>query len=179
LASTAQSKRYAQAVFQIAREKNDFDRWLSDLKLLGDLGSNPGFVQALETPVITTMAKIKLLQERFPSLSPMAINLLGILIERGRLRLLPGIYLELQSLFDTFHGIARADVITAVGLNEDEKRQIQKRLSQVTGKNIVITTEVDPSLIGGLVARFDGKLLDASTRNRLEALKKEISQIPS
>jgi len=91
---------------------------------------------------------------------------------------LPGIYLELQSLVDTYQGIARADVITALELSEEDKQQIRDRLSQVTGKNITITTKVDPSLVGGLVARFDGKLLDASTKNRLEALKKEISQIP-
>jgi F-type H+-transporting ATPase subunit delta len=178
LASTAQSKRYAQAVFQIALQTNDFDRWLSDMKVLVSLEENQTVVQALETPIITTADKTRLLKDRFPGVGPLAINLVGILIERGRLRLLAGIQKELQALVDAYRGIEKADVTTAVELNEEDKVRLQKRLSAVTGKNVIINTKVDPSLIGGVVARFNGTLLDASTRSRLEALKKEISQAP-
>ena len=178
MASTARSKRYAQAVFQIALETNNFDRWLADMKVLVSLEENQNFVQALETPLITTEDKTRLLKDRFPGVGPLAINLVGILIERGRLRSLPGIYQELQAFVDDYRGIERAAIITAVELNEEDKLRVQKRLSAITGKNVTITAKVNPSLIGGVVARFNGKLLDASTRSRLEALKKEISQAP-
>jgi F-type H+-transporting ATPase subunit delta len=178
LAGSAQAKRYAQAVFQIARQTNRFDGWMDDLKVLATLEQNRIFVQALETPNLSTADKTRLLIDRFPEVGPLAINLVGLLIGRGRLRILPGIYSEFQGLVDNYQGIERAEVITAVELNEEDKQQLQKRLSAITGKKMTLTGKVDPSLVGGLVARFDGKLLDASTRSRLETLKKEISQAP-
>jgi F-type H+-transporting ATPase subunit delta len=178
LAGSAQAKRFAQAVFQIARQNNDFDRWLSDLKTLAGLEHETAFVQALETPKIRTDDKMSLLKDRFPMVGPLAINLVGLLVERGRIRLLPDISRETQRLTDEYRGIQRAEVVTAVALNDEEKRHLEKRLSEMTGKNTTITTRVEPALVGGIIARFDGKLLDASTRSRLEALKKEISQAP-
>jgi F-type H+-transporting ATPase subunit delta len=178
LAGSAQAKRYAQAVFQIARQNNDFDRWLSDLKTLAGLEHETAFVQALETPNLRTEDKMRLLKDRFPMVGPLAINLVGLLVERGRILILPGISREMQHLTDEYRGIQRADVITAVALNDAEKRHLEQRLSEITGKNTTITTRVEPALVGGIIARFDGKLLDASTRGRLEALKKEISQAP-
>jgi len=63
-------------------------------------------------------------------------------------------------------------------MSREERTQVEQRLSTITGKHIIITSQVDPALVGGIVVRSDGKLLDASTRSRLEALKKEISQVP-
>jgi F-type H+-transporting ATPase subunit delta len=178
VAGSAQAKRYAQAVFQIARETNTFDRWLADLAMLAGLTQENLFAQALETPNLTAGEKAELLKYRYPKVGPLAINLVGLLLERGRLKLLPGIYAEMQRLYDSHRGIQRAEVMTAVTLTREEQTQVEKRLSAITGKNMTITSKVDASLVGGLIARFDGKLLDASTRSRLQALKKEISQAP-
>lgn len=178
MADSAQAKRYAQAVFQIAREAGTFDRWLADLAVLTGLLQDNIFVQALATPNLTAADKALLLKERYPQVGPLAVNLAGLLLGKGRLNLLPGIFEEMQRLYNDFRGIQKAEVTTAVELSREERAQVEKRLSAITGKNISMTTRVDPSLVGGLIARFDGKLLDASTKSRLEALKKEISQAP-
>jgi F-type H+-transporting ATPase subunit delta len=178
VAGSAQAKRYAQAVFQIARETNTFDGWLADLAALTGLLQDNIFVQALATPNITTADKALLLKDRYPKVGLMALNLTGLLLERGRLKLLPGIYEEMLRLYDGFRGIQKAEVVTAVEMSREERTQVEQRLSTITGKHIIITSQVDPALVGGIVVRSDGKLLDASTRSRLEALKKEISQVP-
>ena len=92
--------------------------------------------------------------------------------------LLPQIFDEYQRLLDAFRGVQRAEVVTAVELTREDQLAIETRLSEVTGKKVVITAKVDPTVIGGVVARFDGKLLDGSTRSKLEALKKQIAGTP-
>ncbi len=178
MVKTARSKRYAQAVFQIAQQKGEADRWLSDLKVLSELQHSDVFVKALETPQVSFADKARLLASRYPALNPLAVNLVSLLIERRRVALLPGIFEEYQRLLDGHRGIQRADVVTAIALTEEDRLHLEERLSGITGKKIIITAKVDPAVIGGVIARFEGKLLDGSTRNRLDALKKEIASIP-
>ena len=178
MARTAQARRYAQAIFQIARESGQFDRWLSDLEALAALEHNSVFVRALETPNLTNDDRFRLLVDRFPQISPAAANLVCLLIEGGRVVILPAISAEYARLLDGYRGIERAEVVTAVPLDDEDRRRIEDRLTDIAGKRMVVSARVDPSVVGGVVARFGGKLLDGSTRGRLEALKKEIGQIP-
>jgi F-type H+-transporting ATPase subunit delta len=176
--NTARSRRYAQAVFQIARQNAQTDRWLSDLKSLSGLQHSDVFVKALETPKLSFADKARLLADRYPGLNPLAVNLVNLLVERRRVGLLPAIFDEYQRLLDADRGIQRATIVTAVALTEAEQLHLEERLSGITGKKVLVTATVDPTVIGGLVARFDGKLLDGSTRSRLAALKEEIANIP-
>jgi F-type H+-transporting ATPase subunit delta len=178
VAKTARSKRYAQAVFQIARHDGATERWSSDLRLLSELQHGDLFVKALETPSLSFADKSLLLNEHFPGLNTLAVNLMSLLIERRRVALLPGIFAEYQRLLDGDRGVQRAQVVTAVDLTEEDKTRLEAQLTGITGKKTVITATVDPAVIGGVVARFEGKLLDGSTRSRLDALKQEIAHTP-
>jgi len=178
VANTAQAKRYAQAVFLIARERRELDRWLEDLRSLSVLEHNDAFFKALETPNLSFDDKSRLLRDRYPALGALAVNLVNLLIERRRAVILPQIFQEYQKLLDGHRGVQRAEVVTAVALTQEDQLDLERRLSEITGRNVVITSKVDASLIGGVVARFDGKLLDGSTKSRLEALKKQIAGTP-
>lgn len=178
MANTAQAKRYAQAVFLIARERRELDRWLEDLRSLSVLEHNDAFFKALETPNLSFDDKSRLLRDRYPALGALAVNLVNLLIERRRAVILPQIFQEYQKLLDGHRGVQRAEVVTAVALTQEDQLDLERRLSEITGRNVVITSKVDASLIGGVVARFDGKLLDGSTKSRLEALKKQIAGTP-
>ncbi len=175
MANTAQAKRYAQAVFLIARQRQELDHWLDDLRSLSALEHTDAFVKALETPNLSFDDKARLLSDRYPAISALAVNLVNLLIERRRVILLPQIFEEYQRLLDAYRGVQRAEVVTAVELTQENRLAIEARLSEVTGKKVVITPKVDSTIIGGIVARFDGKLLDGSTKSRLEALKKQIA----
>ncbi len=178
MVKTAQSKRYAQAVIQIARQDGATDAWLADLQALSQLQHSDPFVKALETPRLSLVDKSRVLAERYPTLSPRAVNLVSLLIEKRRVALLPGIFEEYRRLLDADRGIQRATVVTAVALTEEDTRHLEARLSDITGKRTVVTATVDPAVIGGVVARFEGRLLDGSTRSRLDALKQEIAHTP-
>ncbi len=178
MARMARAKRYAQAVFRIAQDSGEYDKWLSDLEALGSLGEDDIILKVLDTPALTSEDKARLLRERFPGISPLAVNLVSLLMERRIIAILPGILQEFRGLLDTYRGIERAQVSVAIPLDDNEKRQLEDQLGIITGKKVAATMKVDPTIVGGIVARFGGKLLDGSTRSRLENLKKEIGQIP-
>ncbi|MFC1874685.1 ATP synthase F1 subunit delta, partial [Chloroflexota bacterium] len=93
----------------------------------------------------------------------------------GRFGMLADIGAEYQLLLDSYNNIERAEVTTAVPLGNEERQKLTERLGDITDKKVVLEYEVDTDLIGGVVVRVAGKLLDGSTRGKLEALKKKIS----
>ena len=175
MAKRAYAKRYAQAVFEIALEKRELDRWQSDLGKLASLGEDAEFIMLLENPRLQFSNKAKILSENLGDMNPQALNLAYLLVARGKLGIVGGIAHEYQGLLNNYRGIEEAEVTTAVPLDDGDKRRLAERLGTLVGKEVVIKAEVDSSLIGGVIARIGGKLFDGSTRSRLEALKKELS----
>ena len=153
------------------------DRWQSDLRKIASLGEDAAFVALLENPKLHFDDKAKLLAERLGDINPLALNLVYLLVARGRLSMVGEIADEYQRLLDSYRGIEQAEVITAIPLDDEDKLRLEERLGAIVGKKVVLKPEVDSSLIGGIVARIGGKLLDGSTRSRLEALKKELSGV--
>jgi len=168
------ARRYAQAVFEIALEKKELDRWQSDLRTVAMLGEDTTIVAFLENPKFNFEAKAKLLSEQLVDMNPLALNLLYLLLTRGRLSMVGEIADEYQRLLDSYHGIEQAEVITAVPLDDEDRLKLGERIGAIVGKKVAVKPEVDPSLVGGFIARIGGKLLDGSTRNKLEALKREL-----
>ena len=175
MAGAARARRYAQAAFQLAIERQDLERWRRDLGTVAALGRDQTVVQILESPRFAFKDKVNLLSGRLADMHPLVVNLLLMLIQKGRLALLPDIYADFEELADEYRGVASAEVTTAVELDEAERKRLAERLSEVVGKQVVVRAKVDPAVVGGIIARFGDKLLDASTRHRLEALKKQIA----
>ncbi|MFC2066216.1 ATP synthase F1 subunit delta [Chloroflexota bacterium] len=173
----AYAKRYSQAVFEIALEKNELERWQSDLgKIVGVVG-DATFTAFLESPKFHLADKASLLSERLEGINPLALNLVHLLVARGRLDILGDVTDEYQRLLDSYHGIEQAEVITVVPLEDKDKQKLAEYLGAIVDKKVVLTSEVDRSLIGGVIARIGGKLLDGSTRSKLAALKRELSGV--
>ena len=177
MARRAYAKRYAQAIFEIAMEKGELDRWQSDLVKLASLTEDAALIALFENPKLPFSDKAKLLSEQLGDINPLALNLVYLLISRGQLSVLGEIAEEYRRLLDSHRGIEEAEVITAIPLDDEGKQSLEEHLSAIVGKKVVIKPEVDSSLVGGFVARIGGKLLDGSTRSRLEALKKELSRV--
>ena len=174
MAQKTYARRYAKAIFEIAREKEELDRWLSDLETITGLGSNDDFVTLMASSKLSFEKKTEFIAKQLGDIDPLVQNLLYLLIAGGRLDMLGDIATEYRRFLDSHRGIEEAEVVTAVPLSDRDKPALEKRLGAITGKTIVIKPEVDPSLLGGIVARIGGKLLDGSTRRRLEALKREL-----
>ena len=170
------ARRYSQAVFEMALETNELDRWQSDLKRLASLAEDAALVAFLESPKVHFDNKARLLSEQLDDINPLALNLVYLLVARGRLRMIGDIADDYQRLLDSYRGIEPAEVITAFPLDDEAKLKLAEHLSALAGnKKVVLKSEVDPGVIGGIVARIGGKLLDGSTRSKLAALKRELA----
>jgi F-type H+-transporting ATPase subunit delta len=176
MARKVYARRYSQAVFEMALEAKELDRWQSDLRQIASLTENEAFLTFLESPKISFGDKATLLSGQLEGINPLALNLVYLLVARGKLNMIGAIADEYQGLLDNYRGIEHAEVTTAIPLDEQDKRKLAEHLSAIVGKKVTLKTEVDPGVIGGIIARIDGKLLDSSTRSRLTALKKEMAQ---
>jgi F-type H+-transporting ATPase subunit delta len=175
MARRSYARRYAQAVFDIARERNELDRWQSDLEKIATLADDAELIALLENPKVRFEDKAKILAKGLGDINPLALNLVYLLVTRGRFGMVADIADEYQRLLYSYRGMEQAEVTTAVELDADERRKLEERLEAVVGKKVVLKSSVDPSVLGGIVARIGGKLLDGSTRSRLMALKKALA----
>jgi len=169
------AKRYAQAAFDIARQRDELDRWVEDLQAVADLVAQPGVVDILASSRVPFEDKERLLSSGLADVSPLALNLARLLVQKGRIALAQQVREEYQRLLDEHRGMAHAVVLTAVPLSQEEERAVGQRLRELTGKEIVLERQVDPGIMGGLVARVGDRLIDGSTRTRLLELRRQLA----
>jgi F-type H+-transporting ATPase subunit delta len=174
MAKKANARRYAQAIFEIALEKNELERWQTDLQKVVATVSGGDLLAALESPKIKLEDKSRFLAERLGAINPLAINLTLLLISRSAIGIIGEVAREYQRLLNIHRGIKAADVITAVPIDDKEKNKLATKLGELMDSKVEISSQVDPAILGGLVVRVDGKLLDGSTSSKLLALKKEL-----
>ncbi len=171
------ARRFAQAAFEIAREKGRLDEWQADIEKVASLEQDAVIAAYFENPGVPFEDKTRLLKEKLGDVDTFVLNLIYLLLSRGRFNALPDIAAEYQKLVDEHRGIERAEVTSAVPLNDEDRQRIGQHLSDIIGKQVVLAAEkIDPSLIGGIIVRVAGKLLDGSTRSKLDTLKKEIAR---
>ena len=169
------AKRYAQAVFELAREKKELERWQADLARIVSLKGDAALTTWLENPKASLELKTLYLSQRLGGVNPLGLKLAHLLISKGRLNMADEIADEYARLLARHQGLETAEVTTAVPLSDAEKQILAERLGAVTGKTVVLKATVNPAIIGGITARIGDQLLDGSTRSRLQALNKEIA----
>jgi len=162
-------------VFQIALERDELDLWRQDLERIAEVIKDPLLYAFLASPKVPFGEKVKILRQRLEGVSPLAMNLVYLLVTRGRLRIVEDMVDEYGRLVDERRGIAHAEVTTAVPVDEEVKDSLVRRLGDLMDKEIVIGVEVDPSIIGGLIARIGDKVIDGSTKSRLLALRESLA----
>ena len=178
MARVASAKRHAQAVFQIAQEKDEVEKWRSELITIAVILADPQLRAILEDPKIRLGDKENLIKKLLPEISQLALNFVYLLVAKQRLGILEQTVSEYERMADAYMGLEHAKVITAVPIDEESKKKLSERLAAITGKKIVLTSEVDPAIIGGFVARVGDELIDGSTRAKLETLKRRLIRAP-
>jgi F-type H+-transporting ATPase subunit delta len=108
-------------------------------------------------------------------LSPVLGKLLVLLAERDRLLLLPDLVVAYRERLADHQNVVRANVTTAAPLAPERVEQIRHSLSRATGRAVTLETQVDPALIGGLVARVGGTVYDASVMTQLERMRQRLA----
>jgi F-type H+-transporting ATPase subunit delta len=171
------ARRYARALFAIGVDKRNFEALGSELEALAVLWNEAVEVrQSLSNPIFKLSQKRAILQGLLPRVAPTreVQSLALLLLERGRIAALPAIARAYQQMCDDKLGRARAMVRSARPLDGPTETEIRRVLEQRTGRSVMMTTGVDPALLGGIVAQVSGLVLDGSLRARLSALRSKI-----
>ena len=169
------ARRYAEAAFELAARDGSHDQWARDLETAAGIVADERVSGVLDNPSIPQSERQQLVQRILgPRVEGPALNLVRLLVERGRAELLPQVAAEYRRIANRHQGIVEAVVTSAAPLTTDETEALRRRIEVMAGTRIDLRTEVDESLIGGLTVKVGGRLLDASVRGRLERLREEL-----
>jgi len=171
----AAARRYAEAAFQVALAENQLDRWEQDLALAADVLGRPDVEPTVDSPAVPAAQRLEIVRRLLEGrLSPQALRLVSLLVERGRASVLPAVRDHFHRQLNAHRGILDATVTSAVPLTPDETAAIRTRVEAMAGTAVELRTEVDPDLLGGLTIQVRDRLLDASIRGRLERLRDQL-----
>ena len=170
-----QSRPYAEAIFEIAEQDNSVDSWIKDLALIST-SFQENLIQALiDTPDISHREKA----EKFVSIfegevSVKTINFLKTLGQANRLKILDNIILNFLELVAKKRNQKNVVVSSAFELESDQLEKIKLAMQKRLGADIIITSAVDKTLIGGMKISYEDQVIDLSLKNKLESLKTQL-----
>jgi F-type H+-transporting ATPase subunit delta len=166
--------RYAVALFELAQEQGPLDVVAGDLHRLREmLAESADLERLIRSPVLSREEQARALTtlgERagFASLTR---QFLGLLAHKRRLFALPEVIEAYDAMLAEHRGEVGAEVISAVPLSQEQLESVQRQLAGAVGKEVRLSTAVDPSLLGGLIVRVGSRMIDASIRTKLRQLE--------
>ena len=174
MSTNAIAKRYAKALVQIGSEAGTVDGFNAELhRFSALLTENREISTVFSNPAYGIESKSNIMKELVAKLqlSPMISNLLMLLLERGRISVLPQIAENYGAFADQLSGVIRPTHSSGLPLDVGQIEEIRNALAKSTGKKVELKVEVDPSLIGGVVTKIGGKVFDGSVRTQLARIQ--------
>jgi F-type H+-transporting ATPase subunit delta len=178
----ALARRYARAAMLYCDAHGGHDAFGAGLEKLGDAFlSVPVFQTLLVTPILRKDKKTKLVTAVSQSMGlPASVaSFVGLLVARSRVEYLGAIARKFQQLLDEKNQRLRAEVYTAVALDDLMKQRISKGLSTRFDKEVICAFHVDEGLYGGVLARVGNTVVDSSIRGKLDTIRQRISALTS
>ena len=168
---------YARSLFEVAKEQGLLDTIREQLAQFADaLNDNREVAIFFFSPYFQTSEKKAGLERMISGAEPIFMNFLEALLERHRMPAIFRIRAAYEQMWEEENRLLPVQVTSAVELDEQTVNSIGERIGQQTGRKIELSSEVDDSIIGGIVLRVGNVILDASIRNRLEQLRKQVAQ---
>lgn len=168
---------YARSLFEVAQERDKLDLVREQLGQVADaLEENRELRLFFFSPYFSTEEKRDGLRRTIEGGDPLLMNFLDVLVENHRLPVLLRVRREYDRLWDEANDLLPVTVTSAVALDDAVVQRIGDEIGRQTGRQVQLTKEVDPSIVGGFVVRVGNAILDASIRNRLEHLRKTIAK---
>ena len=174
MAKRVSGKRYAQAIFQLAVQQDQVDQWAGDLGSISQVLQDEEFSSFLEHAQVPLSEKNRSIEAVFPETNPLVRNLVALLISRGSAKLIRDVHLSYSQLVDEHLGRQRVEVTSAVSLDPAEVERISRFVSELIQMEVVVSTEVDETILGGVIIQVGDQLLDGSVRSRLEGLRRQV-----
>ena len=179
MASSGAARRYAKAIFGIARDDGSVDDIRREIGALADLlGENAELRDAIFQPLhpgAERRAALIAVCEKL-EIGRMVKNFCALLVDQRRVIDFPGIRAAFDELADAASGRTRARVVSANPLGDAQRERLQTALAARTGKQVELEESVDPSLLGGAIATVGGLVFDGSLRTQLQQLRTSLSK---
>ncbi|MEM1175324.1 MAG: F0F1 ATP synthase subunit delta [Pseudomonadota bacterium] len=180
------ARPYAQAIFEIARDQGSLDAFSASLSTARDMLSDSQLNDFLATPSLTDAKRLEFLHGLFAKAvgadtvfaggSKQGTNFLKLLLENGRVSVLPAIADQFDTLKANIENKVDVLVTAATALSDQQVGDISSALKARLGRDVSIETKVDESLIGGAVITAGDVVIDGSTRSRLEGLASALTK---
>jgi len=168
---------YARALFEVAQERGVLDVVREQLgQFVEALDANRELAVFLFSPYFSTEEKKEGLRRAVLDAEPSFMNFLEALLERHRMPAIFRIRARYEELWDEENRLLPVSVTSAIELDEGTVASIGERIGESTGRQVELSSAVDPDILGGIVLRVGNLILDASIRNRLEQLRKQVAQ---
>jgi F-type H+-transporting ATPase subunit delta len=175
----ATGRRYAQAAFELANEKDNLDVWVIDLTRASEILGDSDVLDFLDAPQVTDSVKLDGIGELLAGVDPLVRNTVNLMTVNRDISKFAGMFRVFTEMADEHRSIARAEVVTAVPLDDARRAKISAGLAELVGRGEVkITESVDGSIIGGIVAKVGDRLIDGSTRTQLQAMRNSLAERP-
>jgi F-type H+-transporting ATPase subunit delta len=168
---------YARSLFEVAQEQNKLDVVREQLGQFADtLNDNRELQVFFFSPYFSTVEKQDGLDRAVSDAEPILVNFLKLLIENHRSPVIFRVRRVVDELWLQENRLLPVQVTSAVELDQATVREIGDRIAEQTGQRVELSASVEPDILGGLVVRVGNSILDASIRNRLEQLRKQVAR---
>ena len=176
MSNLAVAKRYGQALFDLASEKNMLDQLERELtQVLEVIKESYELKKILEHQLISPETKQEIFRKVYSgNISPIAMNFLLLILHKRREMALNQIVSQFLNLANEARGIVKAQVTSAAQLSSEDLEKLCESLEKITGKNILLEATVDEKLIGGLVVKIGDRIIDGSISTKLKMLEKHL-----
>jgi len=169
------ARRYAEAAFEVAQRDGTVEAWRAELDDAGTIAADETVGRSLANPAVALETREAMAESVFGKVvSAPVLNLIRLMLRRGRIGQLPRVAAEFRRLDNARLGVTLATATSAAPLSQDEVGALTARLEQMTGGRVEVDLRTDPSLLGGLVVRIGDRLIDGSVRGRLERLRNQL-----
>ena len=169
---------YAQALYSLAGEDGAQDQILQQLEVLHNaFRQEPDFLRLLSAPDLSKAERCKILDDSFRGkVHPYLLNTLKLMTEKGSIRHFGDCVRQYREVYNEEHGIVSILATSAVELTAFQREKLQAKLETITGKTVHLQCQVDPACLGGVRLDYDGKRIDGTVQNRLDAMKELLKQ---
>jgi ATP synthase F1 delta subunit len=168
---------YARALFEVAQEKGDLDEVREQLGQFADALEESRELQTyFFSPYFSTEEKKDGLHKAVSGASEPVMNFLELLVEKHRMPAVFRIRREIDALWREEHKLLPVQLTSAIALDDDTVQNLGRTIGERTGRKVDVTATVNPDILGGIVLRVGNSILDASIRNRLESLRKQVAR---
>jgi F-type H+-transporting ATPase subunit delta len=178
---TGMAGRYATALYELAKEDGAIEEVAAALRTFhGMANESEDLRRLIRSPVIPAEAQVKALDAIFAKtgISGSAANFLKLVASKRRLFAIESMIRDFEKLRDAERGVTRAEVTVAHPLPEEHTADLQRTLRDITGgKEVEVTTHVDPSIIGGIVVKLGSRMVDGSVRTKLNSIRTRMKEV--